>query len=209
MSLVSEDSSCGLFAATQGYHLIYIRIDRNDSLWLRQLEPSELISAEVTADEGSITKTARSGLARAIIGGAVAGPAGMIVGAVTGGSSSATRSAPMRVDFELTVSDPLVPLLRINLMKSDAPNEAGGKAAIALGREWVARIRAIMDASEVKYIAPASNIDQLSPPHLSAQAAFMQRNHITDDLQRLQAMRESGSLTEEEFMHAKRKVLNL
>lgn len=156
------------------------------------IDSSALISAEIFEDGSSITKTSRaSQVGGALVGGIALGGVGAIIGGLTG--KTKTTEKVKRIELRLTVDDTTTPLHDVVLMNVEC--EKGGfiyNAAMQQARVWIGLIDVL--------IRRADNNKGISNTAASS---------IADELSKLAALRDSGILTESEFLTQKSRTLNI
>lgn len=129
-----------------------------DPLRLRQLEwkPvvysfSDLIAVEVIKDGSSVIKTQRgSQLAGAAIGGVLLGPAGLLVGGLSGGKTQQNKIE--KLALKLYTNDLTMPVQEILFWNSPGvgvdPNQPGIQDAAKQLDQWYGRLRAIIEKQQ-------------------------------------------------------------
>lgn len=129
-------------------------VSRKLALWsgdkLRFFDGNDVVSVNVEKD-GQTYSTSQHGLNVSVLGGTLgallAGPAGMIIGGVSG-ASSVTRSheTVSRLALSLTVNDPDDPLFELPFFLSSKPTAAGSTQVKAAAKEmgvWLARLKTL------------------------------------------------------------------
>jgi hypothetical protein len=141
----------------------------------------DILEAEVLVAGATVTKTSRTSQAgRALLGGVVLGPIGMLAGALTAKQTSTNRVN--RVDLRIVVNDPDHPVHVINCL------------TVHDAQAWHGRVLAL--------IRQADNDDHLSPES-SPPAAFS----VADEIAKLARLRSDGLITDEEFNQQKLNLL--
>ncbi len=79
-----------------------------------------------------------------------------------------------------------------------------GRSEASIADAWVEEVKALFRSNETP-IAPGSAAASDSP---NATFSYENRGSVADQLERLQALRDRGSITAEEFEAAKRKILS-
>lgn len=103
---------------------------------------SDIMGAEIISEGSTITYTGgRSSFAGAAVGGALFGPAGMIVGGLGGATTSASVTHVSDVRLRIFVVDPRNPVIEAPLHRV---KRTMGCEPMEVAREWVARINAIV-----------------------------------------------------------------
>ncbi len=152
---------------------------------------SDIIEVELVRNGVTLTQTNRgSQLVGAAIGGAALGGVGALIGGVTGSSRSRERLAEL--SLKITVEDSAAPVHVVSLLSIK------GKG---------------MDPSSTKGRQAVSRVEQLHGMLLvamrksRADAPTGEGEHNVDKLERLWKLRESGAVTDEEFMAQKARIL--
>lgn len=107
----------------------YLRIDEQNQVWCipdgrngylikpRIHSYSDIISFELVTKEEQITKS-KKGIGRAVVGGALFGPVGAVVGSTTGKKKATTHTTRLVLGIRITVNDMSQPTEYINLLWS-------------------------------------------------------------------------------------------
>jgi hypothetical protein len=107
---------------------------------------NELSAVEVVTDNHSVARTDRGGQAvGAAVGGLMFGPAGAIIGGLSGGSSTTQKASKIAV--KLYTTDMQHPLIEVVFKKFSVPipvNSPGFQSFYVTADEWYGRFRAIM-----------------------------------------------------------------
>ncbi len=131
-SAIGKDESSCLLLAQETKRVCLIELSDDYETQHRIVGHRDLLEVELVQDGISITKTSRSSqAANALIGGAIFGGVGAVVGALT--STSVTSDKIKRIDLRLTVNDLDRPLFILNFLNSatnkgssDAPGGSEG-----------------------------------------------------------------------------------
>lgn len=105
---------------------------------------SDLLYAEIVANEKTISKTSRSSqLAGVTVGGLLGGRTGAVIGGLSG--STVTKQAPPdSVVLRLTINDEITPLYNIDFIESTASGKTHGFIAINEAEIWLARLNVVI-----------------------------------------------------------------
>jgi hypothetical protein len=152
----------------------------------------ELASCELLVNGGSVASTNRgSQIVGAGVGAAVLGIPGMIVGGLSSSQSVSHKIAS--IELRVRVADLDKPAYSFKFLSGSGPGFDPGAVRITLdlAREWHARLQAIIEQG-----ATAITADQKQLPL------------VADELAKLANLLKEGVLTEQEFQHAKARLLN-
>jgi hypothetical protein len=172
---------------------LLLLVERNNQCII---EASDVVSVEVMADDTSLIKTnRRSQLAGAAVGGILLGPAGLLLGGLTGSKRSERRVK--RLTLRITTTNFTKPhhdmlLYKSTSKKGDKESSILLKEPLRIAEAWHGRLIALIHNATAKIDAalPASGF------------AF-----VADELHKLNAARQEGLLTDAEFAHQKQRLL--
>lgn len=149
------------------------------------------------------------GVGRAIVGGALAGGVGAIVGATTRGSHAMLSSLSVRI----VTKDISNALCEIPIIKSETKRDSDeAKEAISFSQQIYATIISIIDSKPKANSADltASTPTPTKPENLHQTPSHNQlENSSIEILKQLADLRDKGILTEAEFTAKKREILGL
>lgn len=152
----------------------------------------ELINYELFEDEVTVTKGGSS-IGRALVGATLAGPAGLVVGGLTGSKTS--RNSCDKLSVKFTVDGLHAGTYEIKLIKKQTKKKS-------LFYET-----AVKNANEI--ILAFDTIIASQQYHKTEKNETEQVNYsLSDELLKLKSLVESGILTQEEFEVQKNKLLN-
>jgi hypothetical protein len=165
-----------------------------------------IIRSEVTEDGGSVTTTSRTSQAvGALVGNAIFGPAGFIVGGLSGKTRS--KSAVSKVGFALTVNDPNRPLWTIELLDLSKPAErSSGPAAGAL--KLANEVHALMSvfirkADETQQANAGAVQTPTALPRQTTAPSHPERLAFSEEFTKLAKLKQAGMLSDLEFTEMK------
>lgn len=176
---------------------VYIEFDEQKRLWLipdgvrgKKIHPKiytfdDIVEYELLEDGDTVTK---GGLGRAIVGGALVGGVGAVVGGVTG--KKKTKSVINNLRIKITVNDTSNPSIYINLINT--PTKANSflyKMAYESAQEILSMFSIITQNNE------------------NQQEKITNTASVADELIKLKSLLDDGILTEEEFIAEKNKIL--
>jgi hypothetical protein len=161
----------------------------------RDILSVEFLSRSEMSGE-TITKTSRkSQIGGAILGGLIAGPAGMVIGGLSGKKIS-YNEINERIDLHIVINNTAHPSILLNFCDSyTESNDIISKHEEA--REWYARLQS--------WIEQADREDNQKKQNAIPQGNTT--NTLTSELKEIAALKESGVLTESEFQELKQKIL--
>lgn len=174
-----------------------IAIDPQHKKWLVILPPQkvfhlyafqDLINYELSKDGKSVVSGNSS---EAFLGGLLFGAVGAAAGA---SASKEVKETCSELFLSITVNDPEIPLLRLNLLPGgEKSTEVEQQYAFSIAREIAAQL------AYIRTNAPAG----VEEPTVSSAA------DPYAELDRLFALKEKGAVTEEEYAQKKKEILNL
>lgn len=174
-----------------------IAIDPQHKKWLVILPPQnifhlyafqDLINYELSKDGKSVVSGNSS---EAFLGGLLFGAVGAAVGA---SASKEVKETCSELFLSITVNDPEIPLLRLNLLPGgEKSTETERKYAFAITREITAQFA---------YIKANSYAQTEEPPAASSTDRYA-------ELEQLFSLKEKGIITEDEYSQKKKELLNL
>lgn len=111
---------------------------------LHPVELDSLISAEVITDGATVSSVSRpSQIAGGLVGAAVAGPVGAIIGGL-GASSRTTAAPPKQVKLRLILADVTYPKFDIDFIEMTATGNTHGTLALDEAETWFARLQGVL-----------------------------------------------------------------
>lgn len=187
-----------VFVATQcvspAFGKNYVEIDEKNKLWRIPTFPqfifkySDLLDYEIVQNGNTITK---GGLGRAVVGGALFGGVGAIVGGATGKKKGREKITEYKIKVITSVRT--CPLMYINLnaagLYTDSP---GFKACTQNADKITAMLSRIINEGK------AAAADSQPPAPSSA-----------DEIMKYKQLLDAGAITQEEFESKKKQLLNL
>lgn len=158
---------------------------------------TDLISYELIMDEDSVSS---GGLGRAVVGGALLGGAGAIVGGVTG--KKKTKRIVNSMAVKLTVNDVDNPLLIIPLItKKTKTKSKDYKRAETEAHQILATLELITRKAEESLSAEDLNMVKLINDE--------SKSNDYDELVKLKELLDSGIINQEEFDAKKKQILDI
>ncbi len=156
---------------------------------IRVFDHTDLVSSEIFEDGSAVTRTVRSSqIGGAIIGGAMFGGVGAIIGGLSGTTTTETKIH--RIDLRLTVNNVAAPIIDINFMRGEAlKHQDFYLNAIGKARHWHGLMEVLIRCAD--------------------QSADKAQLSVSDELNKLLALRDSGELSEQEFALQKTRLLGL
>jgi len=180
----------------------YFEVDEENKLWLipdgmfgGKKSPiiysfDKISEFELLEDGNSITK---GGLGRALVGGALFGGVGAIVGGVTGGKK--TKQLVNKLQIKITTNDMSNPAIYINLISGPTKTQSMiYKSSYNAAQEILSILTVITKSQEPRN----SNIDTSAPQTSTA-----------DEIRKFKQLLDDGIITEEEFSQKKKDLLGM
>lgn len=149
---------------------------------------SDVQSFELLEDGETISK---GGLGRAVVGGALFGGVGAVVGGVTGGKK--TKSICSKLQIKITVKDINNPIVYINLISSDTKKDSFVYKTLYNSAQEIMSILQLM-TDENKDTQPQEVASTVS---------------TADELKKYKDLLDSGAITEDEYNKVKSKLLGI
>lgn len=171
-----------------------LRIDEKHGLWNKQgmttvLNLSEITDCEVIED--GVSYKSDNGVMRAVVGGALFGGVGAIVGAVT--SSSSERVSHLSVC--IYTNNPIFPKVNINLISQPTAKSS-----------TIYRTNKSTAESIVSYINKVSGLSERKQISVIPDTTATVTN--ADELAKYKKLLDEGAITEEEYSKIKEKILS-
>lgn len=170
---------------------------------IKTYEYRDILSSEVILDGESETKTKRtSQVGGALLGGLLLGGVGVVVGGLSG--KSRTSEIIKELKLRITVNDTSNPIFEINshLTKSTKFGR-NFKNHLSDFEKWhgiLSSVIAYADKLDAEQEPPAVEIPNISSKTSTSASRYK-------DLERIAKLKESGILTEEEFLTEKNRIL--
>ena len=151
---------------------------------------SELLGYEILEDGNTITK---GGLGSAIVGGALFGGIGAVVGGLTGGKKA--KEVVKNLKVKIVLDNKIVPAEYIELLTTEFKKDGFGYRAAKQQAEDIVAILASIVSENEKNQVNNSNVQNTNDP-------------ITE-VKRYKELLDNGIITREEFDKKKKELLNL
>ncbi|WP_321323781.1 hypothetical protein [uncultured Parasphingorhabdus sp.] len=130
--------------ATKGLAITGDTVLLIDGLTRHRVDYDDLISAEIITDGATINQTSRvSQVAGGLVGAAIAGPAGAIIGGL-GASSRSSKAPPKQVKLRLTLADIKYPKFDIDFIEMTNTGNTLGAIALEEAETWLARLQGVI-----------------------------------------------------------------
>ena len=199
-----------------GGHYIFAIDENNEKVALvtqtvkQVINFSDIIGVELIEDGSTISKkSATRTIGGAIVGGVLAGGAGTIVGGLSGSSKQKNTVSSISVKILLRSLDN--PSLIVNCFDSRTMT-VEGKASIETEGKLESYIYKIgkQNADEIKDLISViiDRVDNKTSEFKTTENVEKKPDSISDELIKLNELKEKGILTEEEFTIQKSKILN-
>jgi hypothetical protein len=152
----------------------------------------DLLEAEILENGKTVTKTARtSQVGRAVLGGLLLGPVGLLAGALTAKTKSTDKV--QRVDLKIVVNDTTRPVHIVNFLQGNWDRTSPAyHGAIATAREWHGLLLVLIQQADRE--DPQPSVPSVAPS-------------TADELAKLADLRDRGALTPDEFAQQKALLL--
>jgi Short C-terminal domain len=173
---------------------------KKDTGKIKKYQYSEILSCEVIED-GITTYKKTNTIGRAIVGGIIAGGAGAIIGGLSGESKKKTKIKTL--EFKILFKDINNPSFKIKFF--DAWEESGKtESSIDITNSVYSHIykKSVNNLEHWKNI-----IGVIINNNAENQNLNTQNLSVSDELIKLNNLKESGIITEEEFIKQKNKIL--
>lgn len=180
----------------------YIKFDDNHR-WLRIMGKSRetnmtvkehlidydlILAFEIFEDGNSI---ASGGVGRALVGGALFGPTGAIVGSTTRKFEQVCDN----IQVNITIKDPNCPLVYVDILSNGVKKSSSSyRRAFEEAHELVSKLKIIVDENNEHYLREISGHTE---------------NDVTAEIRKYKELLDDGIITEEEFIMKKRQLLGL
>lgn len=166
---------------------------------LRIIKYGDIIESEVIAGGDAITKTSRtSQFAGAAVGGLLLGGAGAVIGGLSG--KTVTKQDIKDVWLKLLINDTSNPVHALDFIGTKNNGQmTDPKVALKEAQEWHGLISVIIRQAEQEFEAKSTK--NLEP--VTAQISF------AEQISQLSELHKSGVLTDDEFIKAKKKLLDV
>lgn len=193
------------------------REGRSDRMWyfppnsLRttELTKHNLQSAELVIDGTSVAHASRPRqIGSALVGGALAGPAGAVVGGL--GAKPSPKEYTNRITLRITLNSGQSPLIDFPIATAPGKGVKKGTAyhneLDRKARTWHSYIVRLIEQTADTPQSPSSGYSS-EAPNPEKFATEETNDSIVSQLSQLSNLRDSGALTEEEFQSMKRRVI--
>lgn len=172
----------------------------------RVINYRDLLSCEVCEDGVAVTRTSRtSQIGSALIGGLAFGGLGAVVGSLTGKHVSADKVT--RVDLVIVVNDSKSPIHKISLLLVEVSKSSTlYRQAADRATHWAAVLEVLIRQAD------SEDVDSNALPAGGRGGPAISSGYpiasVADEIKKLADLRETGVLTDDEFVAQKRRLLN-
>jgi len=164
----------------------------------------KIISVEIIEDN-SVLFSKSASVGGAILGGVLAGEAGMIVGGLSGETKKEKNVS--KVTVKIKIRDYSTPSLLIECFNS--PELLGNKEIWSTHKVYLEELHnAQKIADYVSVIIDEVGVKGKVASQTIAQRSSSEKSSVADELAKLASLKEQGILTDEEFSTQKEKILN-
>jgi hypothetical protein len=201
-SFKGEDGKTGVALDIRSEQVCLVTVVANVSQ-NRMVPFADIVSVELSEDGHTVTKTNRgSQAAGGLIGGLALGPAGLLLGGLSGGST--TKNKVSRIDVHIIVNDLSSPMHVVNFLNSQTSKPGFVyKQSIAKAQELMALLTVVIKKSSVE-----KEVAVQSPARLPVPPPSVPMLSLADELCKLAALRDEGILSAEEFEAQKSRLLS-
>lgn len=199
-SLVNPDFGCGVLLDEVRKEVCVWTFSDIEKQWQEmRLHYNDILSIEIIEDGVSITKTNRtSQIGGALLGGILLGGVGAIIGGLSG-KQETSKSKVKNLELKIIINNTSKPIFTIPLLPKTlneiSTSDTKYKEAKANAHHWQAVFEAIIKQADAE--------EQQSQKNTTVESGS-----ISDELKKLAELKESGILTDDEFVQQKQKLLN-
>ena len=199
IKIVGQKSRYAFLLDTVGRKIYYITTQKNI-----EVPFDKIISVEIIEDN-SVLFSKSASVGGAILGGVLAGEAGMIVGGLSGETKKEKNVS--KVTVKIKIRDYSAPSLLIECFNS--PELLGNKEIWSTHKVYLEEMHNAQIIADYVGII----IDEIGEKGKEASQKVVQRSSsenpsVADELAKLASLKEQGILTDEEFSTQKEKILN-
>ena len=197
----SDANKLALFHTTRQVGM-YLNVDENSRQWFipdkfsfnlkkpRIHSYDDILDFELLQDGDTIIK---GGLGRALVGGALFGGVGAVVGGVTGKRTSKKTCRSLRI--KITLNNMTEPVEYIDLIKMETRiNSIAYRKYESQAQEILSLFQVMCDSNKAEQASAASPVQEQS---------------VADEILKLKELLDNGIITQEEFEAGKKKLLGI
>lgn len=199
--IIADDEKSGMAIDDERRNICLITFHNHNPIG-RILSYKDLMSSELFEDGVTLTKTSRtSQVAGALVGSALLGGVGAIIGGLSGRTESSIGKVN-RIDFRLLVNDTSNPSHEVCfLAKAAMKNSPEYTKAIREARHWQGLMEVLIKRADEE-----DSANQKAPTDSVLMPTTLFQS-LADEIKKLAELRDSGVLTAEEFQQQKNKLL--
>ena len=203
--------------------LSFISIDENSKQICLLTSPpakiynfKDIMKSEIVENGNTTVETSRGSQAvGAVVGGALLGGAGLIVGGLSGKKTQ--KKTIDKIDLIITVRNTSRPIHVLHVLEEKS--ESQYEKRFELARKWHSIISIIIKETEEAEATRKTNVQNIANAFQKAKAPKEERDtneaknegngnlYVADEIRKLKALKDEGILTEEEFTAKKTKLL--
>ena len=200
--------------------VLYVHADNLIEMFSKKIAYIDILGIDISENGNSIfQKSTKSAVGRALVGGALLGGVGAIIGGVTG----KTKEKKIIDSYKITiqVNDTTNPTLEIELMEIPTELDDFGTSLLQEARTFANQVKsallAIIKANDIELNLAQAQAAALLNAKAQQQMLESRENQIlvqgttysvADELKKLADLHKAGILTDEEFEEQKKKLLN-
>ena len=184
---------------------VYLEIDDKNKLWRSMYSNNpksiyaytDILDVEIVLDKEANTS---SGLGGMMLGGALFGGAGAVLGSLTDGTITRCRALGIKITLN-DINDPMVYIPFIDDQAYTTTSSKDYKEKVALASECMALFSIIVEQNKANRVSVNTFPDQINP-------SKSESSSIPDEIMKYKEMLDKGIITVQEFERAKYKLLN-
>jgi len=193
--VVGKNGRAG-FAIDEAAKLICVIRRQAEEMEFRVLPYSDLVSSEICENGETVTKTSRtSQVGGVLVGGALLGGVGAVIGGLSGKTKSSQRITGMTL--RVVVNDIKIPVYELTFMEADLKVKKGGFLYSTVEKEiyhWHSIISVLIKQAD----ADAKALDKAGATAVGS---------VADELAKLAQLKKEGVITQKEYDKQKTKLL--
>jgi hypothetical protein len=200
-NVIGEDGMSG-FAIDEKNSLLCLLSMQGKNVIPRVIPYADVVSAEITEDGSSITKTSRSSqFGGALVGGVLLGGVGAVVGGLSG--SKKTSQKIERVDLRVVIDDTNSPVHNVCFLNLEVGRSGiVHKAALDKARYWSGLLDVVIRRADQARVRDVNVVQNGKSKDTKPSGA------VADELKKLADLKADGVLTEDEFQTQKQRLLS-
>ncbi|HQS67381.1 MAG TPA: SHOCT domain-containing protein [Sulfuricurvum sp.] len=189
----------GILVDEKRKEILLWKFFENADKWQQsRLHYNDILSVEIIEDGITVTKTNRiSQIGGALLGGLLGG-AGAVIGGLSGKKETSAGKIKS-LELKIIINDTSNPIFIISLLSKTSNGISTEKTEYIDAKSGADHWKAVFEA----IIKQADAEEQQAEKHTTVESGS-----VSDELKKLAELKESGILTEDEFLQQKQKLLN-